>query len=73
MSDIMIHIDENTSTDQRKNINDTLLHMNGVIKTNCHDRTSHLMIVTYDSELVNSQEFISVIQNKQMHAELIGL
>lgn len=73
MSDIMLHIDKNTSTIERKDIKDTLLHMDGVIKANYQDKTPHLVIVTYDSKLVKSQEFISVLQNKKVHAELIGL
>lgn len=73
ISDITLHIDEDTNHNERESLRDTLLDMDGVMCADCHDKHPHLMIVAYDPELVNSMDFISTMNNNGKHAQLVGL
>ena len=73
MADITLHIDENTTHDQREAFRNNLLVMNGVMAADCHDEKPHLMIIGYDPDTINSIEFVSVASKNGLHAELVGL
>jgi len=73
ISDITLHINENTDHDERENLRDTLLEMDGVMAADCHDEKPHLIVIAYDPELVSSHDFLSTMNNTGMHAQLIGL
>ena len=73
ISDITVHFNEETNHDQREDLRDTLLDLNGVMAADCHDEKPHLMIIAYDPELVTSQDFLSTMNNNGLHAQLVGL
>ena len=73
MADITLHIDENTSHDDREGLRDTLLAMDGVMAAAYHDDKPHLMIVEYDPDVINSAAFLKAVSNRGLHAELVGL
>lgn len=73
MADITIHIDENTSHNDREELRDTLLAMDGVMAAAYHDERPHLMIIEYNPDVVNSSAFLKAISNRGLHGELIGL
>ena len=72
MTDITIHIDEETSHDEREGLRDTLLAMDGVMAAAYHDERPHLMIIEYDPDVVDSAAFLRAISNRGLHGELIG-
>ena len=73
MTDVTLHIDENTNKDERESLRDSLLVLNGVMAADYHDDKPHLMIVEYDPDKINSSDFLSTVKGKGLHAELIGL
>lgn len=73
MTDVTLHIDDNTSHDEREELRDSLLGLQGVMAAAYHDSKPHLMVVEYDPDAINSNEFIAAAKNKGLHAELIGL
>lgn len=73
MADITIHIDENTSHDDREALRNSLLAMDGVMAAAYHDERPHLMIIEYNPDVVDSTAFLQVISNRGLHGELIGL
>jgi hypothetical protein len=72
LADITLHIDENTSHDERENFRDVLLTMDGVMAADCNDKTSHLMLIEYDPDVINSIEFVNAAKKHGLHAELVG-
>jgi hypothetical protein len=72
LADITLHIDENTSHDERENFRDVLLAMDGVMAADCNDKTSHLMLIEYDPDVINSIEFVNAAKKHGLHAELVG-
>ncbi|MDH5408149.1 MAG: ATP-binding protein [Gammaproteobacteria bacterium] len=73
MADVLLHIDENTSKEQRESLRDTILVLDGVMSADYKDDRPHLMIVGYDPDVINSSKFLSAVNSKGLHAELIGL
>ena len=69
---VTLHIDENTTHDEREGFRDALLNLDGVMAAAYHDERPHLMVVVYDPGLVKSIEFVSVAKNRGLHAELIA-
>lgn len=73
MADITLHIDENTSHDDREALRDSLLAMSGVMAAAYHDEKPHLMIIEYDPDVINSTAFLQAVSNRGLHGKLIGL
>jgi hypothetical protein len=69
---VTLHVDENTTHDEREGFRDALLNLDGVMAAAYHDERPHLMVVVYDPDLVKSIEFVSVAKNRGLHAELIA-
>jgi hypothetical protein len=72
MVDITLHIDEETSHEDRERLRDKILGTDGVMAAAYHDEKPHLMIIEYDPDVVNSSAFIKIAQDSGLHAELIG-
>jgi hypothetical protein len=68
---VTMHIDENTSHEERESVRDELLKLDGVMAAAYHDERPHLMVVIYDPDLVKSTEFVNVAKSRGLHAELI--
>ena len=73
LAEVTVHIDENTSHDEREKFRDVLLAMDGVIAAACHDEKPHLILIEYNPDAINSIEFVNAANKRSLHAELIGL
>lgn len=71
--DIMLHIDENTSHNDRENLRDKLFKLDGVMAAAYHDEKPHLLVIEYDPDTIKSAEFINIAKDSGLHAELVGL
>ena len=69
---VTMHIDENTTHEDREVFRDTLLNMDGVMAAAYHDEKPHLMVIIYDPGLVKSIEFVHAAKRHGLHAELIA-
>jgi hypothetical protein len=72
-AEVTLHIDEDTTHDERENFRDRLLGREGVFTASCHDEKPHLMLIEYDPDIINSREFLTEASKKGLHVELIGL
>ena len=73
MLDVTLHIDEETTHDEREGLRDVFLSKNGVMTADCRDDRPHLMIVGYDPEDITAVELLATAQNRGYHAELIAM
>jgi hypothetical protein len=73
MTDVTMHIDENTTHDQREALREHLLQHKGVMAADYHDERPHLIVIEYDPDAANSSDFLDVAISSGLHAELIGL
>ena len=73
MLDVTLHIDEETSHNEREDLRDIFLSKKGVMTADCRDERPHLMIVGYDPQDVTSMELLATVKSCGYHAELIGM
>ena len=73
MTGVTLHIDENTTHDERESFRDALLAMDGVMAAASRDDRPHLMLIEYDPCTVNARNFVDTATQNGYHAELIGL
>lgn len=69
---VTMHIDENTTHEDREVFRDALLSMDGVMAAAYHDEKPHLIVIIYDPGLVKSIEFVNAAKLHGLHAELIA-
>ncbi|MBT8439822.1 MAG: ATP-binding protein [Gammaproteobacteria bacterium] len=69
---VTLHIDENTTHEERENFRNALLGMSGVMAAAYHDDRPHLMVIIYDPALVKSIDFVNSAKNLGLHSELIA-
>lgn len=72
MVDVMLHIDESTTHDDREQLRDTLLAMDGVMAADYHDEKPHLVLVEYDPDAVKPLAFVDAMKTNGLHGELVG-
>ena len=73
MLDVTLHIDEETTHDEREKLRDVFLSKNGVMTADCRDDRPHLMIVGFDPEDITSIELLATAKNGGYHAEIITM
>jgi hypothetical protein len=72
-AEVTLHIDEDTTHDDRENFRDLLLQKTGVFAASYHDEKPHLMLIEYNPDLINSMEFVNEAKRRGLHVELVGL
>jgi len=73
MLDVTLHIDEETTHDEREDLRDVFLDKYGVMTADCRDTTPHLMIIGFDPEAVTTSELLATVKRRGYHAELIAM
>lgn len=73
LAEVTLHIDEDTSHDERESFRNVLLAMDGVMAAAYHDEKPHLILIEYNPDAINSIEFVNAVKVHGRHAELIGL
>ena len=73
MVDVTLHIDEDTSHEDREDFRDTLLGMTGVMGASYHDERPHLLIIEYNPDAIAPKEFVVAAKDCGYHSELIGM
>ena len=73
MLDVTLHIDEETTHDEREILRDTFLVKNGVMTADCRDTSPHLMIIGYDPEDITTAELMATVKRRGYHAELVAM
>jgi len=73
MVDVLLHVDEESSHDDREAFRDRLMEIDGVMAADFRDDHAHLVMVEYDPALVKSASFLSAAKDHGWHAELVGL
>ena len=72
-ADVTLHIDENTTHNDREEFIESLYTINGVSTAIYNDKKPHLLIIKYNSNILHPDEFLKEAQSRGLHAELIGL
>lgn len=73
MADVVLHIDEETTADEREGLRDAFLQTSGVMAADYRNDKPHLMIIEYDPDTIESSALLKIAENRGLHAELIGM
>jgi len=73
MVDVMLHIDEDTTRNERESLRDRVFARGGVMAASYHDKTPHLLVVEYDPDVLSSKAILDTVETAGVHAELAGL
>ena len=71
ISDFMVHIEEQLSTEQRNNLEASLRDNSCVISAAIPPNTPHLMMVVYDSECTQAKHILGAVRDKGLHASML--
>ena len=64
IADITMHIDENTTHEDRERLRDQLLSVDGVMAAAYQDEKPHLMVIAYDSDAMKTSISLRLPKNK---------
>jgi hypothetical protein len=73
LADVVVHIDQTLSREDRSRIEDTLRAIDGVVSVHNPDDRPHLSVVQYIPEKTSSGAILSRVKGQGVDAELIGL
>lgn len=71
--DILIHIDENLDDDRIHALEREMSGERGIYSACVHEKARHLMLVDFDSSVVQPSHIVHSVRNKGLHAEMVGL
>lgn len=71
--DVVIHVDPELAESERTRMEEEISQHSGVVSVHFSHEHTHLMTVAYDPKLVSSDDILSVVGNRGVHAEKIGL
>jgi len=71
-ADIVIHINENLTNEQRDKLATNITHLNGIESASIKERRPHLMIVGYDSAQTKPLNVLANVEEAGVHAQLVG-
>ena len=71
--DMAIHINEDVSYEARREIQDEIREMDGVMVATSRDEQPHFLLVGYDPSIIESNAILKSVKRHGFHAKLIGL
>lgn len=73
LSDVLVHVSEKTSDDEKNYLVHQLRALNSVIAPRfCEDR-GYLLLVSYNSDAINALTLLNAVQQNDFHAQLVGM
>jgi len=73
LADVLVHVDQTLNHDRLASLTKAIAAIDGVSNAEGHDAKPRLVIVTYDSAQVSSQQILAAVKAQGVSAELIGL
>jgi hypothetical protein len=71
--DFTVHLDEELPPEEQCKLEDFVRDQDGVISAGISNNHSHLMMVAYAVDQIHASDILHKIQDRGLHAELIGL
>jgi hypothetical protein len=72
INDVVIHVNETLDTQARRDLEDKMREIDGVIAPKFNDRRPHLMIVAYDPEHTRTMTLLDTVRGQGYHAQHCG-
>jgi cell division protein FtsX len=71
--EVVVHVDEALSEEQRCGIVSNLQGRDGVEKAKFTTGRDHLMVIDYDSNKLHSDDVLDYVKQENVNAELVGI
>ncbi len=72
INDVVIHVNETLDAQERRDLEDQMREIDGVIAPRFNDRNTHLMIVAYDPEHTSTITLLDTVRGQGYHAQHCG-
>ena len=72
INDVVIHVDETLDSQARRDLEDQMRAMDGVIAPRINNTRPHLMIVAYDPDRIRTGDLINEVRRQGYHAQHCG-
>lgn len=72
LTGLVMHVDNNLSYGTRRELENRVMHHDGVSSARFNEARPHLMVVEYDPQQINSFEIMHEVNRNALHAERIG-
>lgn len=72
VTDMVMHIDNKLGELSRRNIEQSLTSLRGVINAHFNERRPHLMLVSYDMDSTSSFEIMAQVTGQKLGVERCG-
>jgi hypothetical protein len=73
LSDVFIHINEKTNESEQDELVKQLRNLGGVIASRFNEEKDHLLLVSYNSDTINSAALLEKVRENGFNAQLVGL
>lgn len=71
--DILIHVNETLGITERTSLEDDLRKVDGVIAPRFNKEATHLLLVTYDPQVVDTRNLLNRVKARGHNAQLVGM
>ena len=72
-NEIVLHIDESLDEDTLHSLEEGIRHDAGVISVGHNPEKSHMIMVVYDSDVIHAAALLHSVQDRGLHAQVVGL
>lgn len=72
VSDILIHINEHLSDQERKTLEESMRRIDGVVAPRFNQGKKHLLLVAFDPVATSTEALLAKVQALGYHAQLVG-
>jgi copper chaperone CopZ len=73
MVDITLHVNEETSQDERDAIRDRLLGIDGVMAADYKNDKPHLFVVEFDPDTISATALMGAVNDSGFHAQVVSM
>jgi len=73
LSDVLVHVSEEISDDEKNDLVNQLRELNGVIAPRFSENKEHLLLVSYNSDAVTAYSLLNAVKQSGFHAQLVGM
>lgn len=70
--EIVVHVDEALEEERREDVVTRLGQTEGIKSADFCPLRFHLMVISYDRDVIGSQDVLASIKSQDIHAQLIG-
>lgn len=72
ISDILIHINEDLSDQERKALEESMRQIDGVVAPRFNQEKKHLLLVAFDPAVTSTEALLAKVQALGYNAQLVG-